>query len=261
MFFSRLRKLLVAWHYRILGILTRRNGFPKTINGFRFRIDAKYYRYHPSDYEADSFEFIRKHLKPGVVSLDIGAHFGVYAVFMQSISGSKVYSFEPASESRSILIRTLSLNQCGDRVEVLPLAVSAAPGMTTFYIAGNPVSEANSLVALRSDSSRKGYPVEITSIDVFCAERGISPGFLKIDAEGVELEILRGASSLFQRERPSGILGIHPFAYTNPVLQQETIWNLLTEYRMRITSAGKAVDREWFVAQTGIFDIHFEPLQ
>ena len=90
-------------YHVVLDAITFGTGIPVVINNFRLKLPAKYCRYFPKDYEESSFKFFKKNAKQGGVTLDIGAHIGLYSVFFSKLTNGKVYSFEPTPSTAAVL--------------------------------------------------------------------------------------------------------------------------------------------------------------
>ncbi len=258
--YSALKKV----YYVLLNAVTFGNGVTVTINNFKLKLPARYHRLFPRDYEASSFQFFEKNLKPGATILDIGAHIGLYSVFLATKSKGKVYSFEPTPDTGAVLRQTVAINKLQNNITVVPAAVSDKPGTATFYISKTEeIATGNSLVDVDFGENYKrdgGYEVEVVSIDDFVQKNNLQPSVLKIDAEGVELEVLRGAKNTFSTFRPAGILGVHPFAYSDKAGTLSEIWDLLKEYQLIIQMDGKAITKEEFCSKEDfVFDIEFLP--
>jgi len=257
-----LYKFLRKTFYQVLDALTKRRGVRVKVNGFSLRLPAHYYRMFPSDYEQDNFHFFKKVARRGMTCIDIGAHVGLYSVFMSKYGEGKVFAFEPTISSREILQKVVELNRCQQSITVVPAAVSEKNGKATFFVANAPLSMANSLVDIQfgdGDLWRSGYDVEVVSIDSFVEKKDLKVDFLKIDAEGVEVEVLKGAKDTFIKHRPSGTLGIHPFAYKNMLATMTEIWHLLETYNMEVFFDGKTITKENFLMKSEIFDVQFIP--
>lgn len=251
-------------YYFLLNTVTFGSGVTVSINNFKLKLPTKYHRLFPRDYESSSFNFFEKNLKPGSTILDIGAHIGLYSVFFAKKSKGHVYSFEPTPDTASVLRKTIEINKLQDYVTVVPAAVADKAGTATFYISKTEeIATGNSLVDVDFGENYKrdgGYEVEVVSIDDFVQKNNLQPSVLKIDAEGVELEVLRGAKNTFSTFRPAGILGVHPFAYTNKAATLGEIWDLLKEYQLIIQKDGKAITKEEFCSNEDfVFDIEFLP--
>lgn len=71
--------------------------------------------------------------------------------------------------------------------------------------------------------------IQTITLDAFCSELSLRPDLLKIDVEGAELLVLRGAAKLLGESRPTLILAVHP--YWLPAGQSpQQIFELLTSY-------------------------------
>lgn len=151
-------------------------------------------------------------LKPGDFVIDIGGSVGHYTALFSQIIGEngKVITFEPSPLARRIL--TKSLQRSGlKNVSVYPDAVSDGTKKYSkiVYRILNEGSESTVVEKLQS-KKRMGRlvaskKITMISIDQFIARERIGKkklSFLKIDAEGNEDRILKGASSVIQKNRP-----------------------------------------------------------
>jgi FkbM family methyltransferase len=148
--------------------------------------------YRQVTWNADEYRAFRADVSPGEVVLDVGANLGAYSLlFAEWVGpGGHVYAFEPAPEARRGLERHVRLNHYQDRVTISAAAMSAAPGVVQFRAAG-PHGD-NRIVAAGSGGGDR-IEVRTTSIDEFCATYRLAPTFIKVDVEGAELDVLRGA--------------------------------------------------------------------
>ena len=191
-----MRSLIKKLVYGLIDMLTSGKGVPKTFEGNKVRMPTKYFRYFPVGYEKDNFNFINKKVRPGMTILDIGAHIGLMStVFGKKVGPSgKVFAFEPTPTTVSTLKHTIAINDLAN-VSVEPFALSDQIGKLTFYISDNAVDNSNSLVNNhRVDRAEKGIEVDVYTVDNFVKDRNISKvDFMKIDVEGAELRVLKGA--------------------------------------------------------------------
>jgi FkbM family methyltransferase len=242
--------------YKALDIVTLGRGVKRRIGTESVRFPARWSRYYEQEYEPDTFRFLKRSLRPGSVMMDIGAHIGLFSVVAAKVVGAsgKVYSFEPTPFTRSVLSEVVELNGFSNVVEIRPEAVSDKPGVTTFFDTGDVISNANSLV--KTFRSREGIEVPVTSVDEFVGAKGITVSCLKIDVEGAELDLLKGARETLMSMRPAVRLGLHPPAITDNGQSLDEIWSLLDEYGLTPEFDGEVVDREWFCGQREIFDVN-----
>lgn len=250
--------------YKVIDVVTLGTGVPTKINGVKLKLPTKYFRLFPADYEKDNFEFFKKHIKQGDIILDIGAHIGLFAIFFAKLSKGKVYSFEPTPATLKWLKKTIDINHCNNIVTIVPKAISDKAGKAKFFVSPtSDISVANSLIGYEDGvmEVRDGsYEVDMISIDEFVKEKRIKPNILKIDAEGVELQLLKGAADTFLNCRPIATLGLHLFAYKNKKETLAEIWDILISYRMNIFIDEQPVTKEIFCSKEGwVFDVQLIP--
>ena len=128
---------------------------------------------------------------------DVGANIGQSAIrFKRAFPGATVYCFEPASTTFAKLCAT-----CGDHphIRCFQLAFSSKAGTCKMIVSGN--SPAYRLGS-SEDEGDHTEDVPLATVDGFCAEQCISRiNLLKIDTEGHDLEVLKGASELLRTHR------------------------------------------------------------
>jgi FkbM family methyltransferase len=262
-------QLVKTFVYRAIDLGTASRGVNRMIGGESVRFPARWCRWYAADYEPGTFAFLRAHCERDGSVMDLGAHIGLFTVVMARLVGAngRVFSFEPTPQTRAVLERTVRLNGCDTIVEARGEAVAGATGTATFYDTGDVLSNANSLV--HTGRSREGLEVPTIRLDDFVAERKISVGCLKIDIEGAELELLRGARQTFLSCRPTAMLSLHPVAIQEAGGSLAEIWELLQEYRLSVSSLNdgetaspresRSLDEGWFVRQEDMFDVALIP--
>ncbi len=148
--------------------------------------------------------FLWKVLRPGDTFLDVGAFHGVYSVVAgkRVTSRGRVIAFEPSPRDRRRL--QLHLRWNGIRsARVEPFAVSSTASETSFFqvVSGDPTR--NGLKPPASEDSVARITVQAISLDQYVAEAGLQRvDVMKLDVEGGELEVLRGAAAMFEKFRP-----------------------------------------------------------
>jgi FkbM family methyltransferase len=251
-------------YYFLLEKLTAGRGVGVKLNSCKLRLPARWYRSFPKDYENDNFMFFKKNMPANPVVIDIGSHIGLYAVFFAKEFNATVFSFEPAPATRKILNEVVEINNCKDKVFPSSAAISDKAGKAKFFIDTNfAISASNSLVdynigdGVQRDGS---YEVDLISIDEFAAQKSLKINVLKIDAEGVEVNVLKGAEKTFLEQRPVAILGLHPFAYKNKPETLGEIWDILIKYRMKIFMDGNTITKDKFCNNDWhVFDVQLLP--
>ncbi len=147
------------------------------------------------------FEAIRKHLPtfaPATI-FDVGANVGQSAVSFGAVfKNAGIYSFEPIRETYNGLVEK---TRSHPRIRTFRLALGSSPGHVPMVV--NPRSSTVSRVT--ATPPREMEHVETVPMgtgDSFCAAHKIERiGFLKIDAEGHDLEVLIGFGNMLTQQR------------------------------------------------------------
>jgi FkbM family methyltransferase len=136
---------------------------------------------------------------PAMVVLDVGAHLGYYSLLAAHL-GARVHSFEPSSATIPRLRRNLD-----GRATLVPCGVWSEKGKLEYRDFGEEHSAVGSFFAPKDGSL--GAPVatevvQVVSIDSYLDDEGIVPDLIKIDAEGAEEHVLRGAQDTIAKHHP-----------------------------------------------------------
>jgi FkbM family methyltransferase len=134
----------------------------------------------------------------GVNVIDIGANIGYYSILASRLIGpaKRVFSFEPQASMVTQLRRNIALNALSN-VEVFPFALADVPGTVTFHVPPEGLESLGSIYASGRFEVTKTFEVEAQRLDdVMKKLDNPKIGLLKMDAEGAELLILRGATEL-----------------------------------------------------------------
>ena len=145
-------------------------------------------------------DMFRQLVRPGGIVIDVGANIGGHAVPLAQQVGptGQVYAFEPQRITFGILCTNITLNAL---TNVWPIwAAAGHPQGTKSIIVPfmDPTQEAN-FGGLTLRSGREGDSVPIISLDTLPLP---ACTFIKIDVEGMEAEVLRGATGIISRFRP-----------------------------------------------------------
>ena len=143
---------------------------------------------------------MQRYLKPGMVVMDTGTHHGLYSLLAAKCVGSSgcVRSFEPSPRERKYLKQNLVINHCHN-VTVESIALGSSGGRSQLFVVEGDKDSCNSLRPPSEPVTSQKVPVEIQSLDEYLMNQGIEKvDFIKLDVEGGELEVLRGASRLLR---------------------------------------------------------------
>lgn len=157
------------------------------------------------DFEQMLEDFYRGLLKPGDACIDVGAHVGRHTLPMASCvaPSGRIFAFEPLPTAAGQLRATLAATpHLGELVELEECALSETAGETDFtYVQNNPGY--SGLLPRHYDTPvvTQIIRVAVHRLDDM-AERMPRIRYVKIDCEGGELRVLRGARDLLRRDRP-----------------------------------------------------------
>jgi FkbM family methyltransferase len=153
--------------------------------------------------EPFTVDWIERSIKPGDVFYDIGANVGPYSLIAAKATGNgaRVFAFEPSASSFHDLSRNVLLNGCAESIVPLPLALWSESRLLSFTY--HSLVPGASMHRVSSDL-RSQRPLTETIIgfrlDDLVERFGLRvPTHAKIDVDGYELEVLRGAKRTLAR--------------------------------------------------------------
>jgi FkbM family methyltransferase len=169
----------------------------------RWIVGAGIHRCWLGTYERQKQTAIKAHLERGMVACDIGANAGFYSLLMAGAVGKEglVYAFEPQPDNLNYLRRHLQLN--GIR-NVLASDEAVADFVGEARFAANRGSYQGRL----DEDGQLCVPV-VTLDHLFATGRLQPADLVKIDVEGAELNVLKGARKFLKRFRPVIFLATH----------------------------------------------------
>lgn len=211
--------------------------------------------------------------KDGVI-LDVGANIGVMALqFAELVPKGKVYAFEPTHEAGKRLRENIRLNpELSDRIEVIQTFISSGE-----IEAENIVAYASWKVDGKQDS-KPTHPVHLgqalstenvgmITLDAFADEKNLSRiDFIKIDTDGHEPDVLKGAKKCIQKFKPTIIfeIGKYVMEEKNISFQFYTDYFGSLGYTLMNSANGKIIDNSnWqkIIPNKGTIDILALPSQ
>ena len=142
-------------------------------------------------------------VRPGEVVVDVGANKGSYLYWMSRAVGSgRVVAFEPQPTLAAYLQQAVAVCNLSN-VVIEAKAVSDHTGNMTLYTPGDAASPGASLEeAVRSRGACGQIAVEVVRLDEYFANRPGRISVIKIDVEGHELAVFRGAQRILQEDSP-----------------------------------------------------------
>lgn len=142
---------------------------------------------------------------------DIGAHIGLVTLPIASTISAKgtVFAFEPGTSNRKFLEQHLRINEIKNVKVVADLIGEKSNNAADFYQS----SSDSGMNTITETGRRKGYKhtvVRQITLDEFCSLHQLQPQLMKIDVEGAELRVLKGAIKVLYQHKPTIFLSVHP---------------------------------------------------
>ncbi|MCF2971650.1 FkbM family methyltransferase [Synechococcus sp. Nb3U1] len=148
-------------------------------------------------------ELCKQILRPGMNVIDVGANVGVYTfLFARCVAQSgKVYAIEPTPGCLECLKSTTKQNKLNKVVQVIEAAVGEESGEV--YLVDEGVSVFNRIVTDPMSVVEETKPVEQITLDnLWVSEGEPTIDLLKVDAEGAEVPVLKGARKMLETCTP-----------------------------------------------------------
>ena len=202
---------------RVMRAWTRRKGLRVLINGEdEFVLNGVFVR--RLDYETAFYRSVMKRVRISGSVLDIGSYRGVYALGFAKRVGphGKVVAVEPNPSDAEILKKNVRANGFGDRVVLERRLFGSVAGRKPFeaveasgFFEGG-VSTAVAGTAHQAGRTTRPMQLEVTTVDAVVRALGVRPHVLKIDVEGMEWDVLRGAERTIFEFKPIVAVELHP---------------------------------------------------
>lgn len=150
--------------------------------------------------------FLEGVVRPGEFLFDVGANIGVYSI-VAARHGARVLAFEPSQPARSVLMTSARLNHVEGRITCLPYALSDR-NATGRFTSGLDVG--NHLIQDANPTAGASTEVEVRRLDDLLAgmPEAPVPRLVKVDVEGADLDVLRGAEQTLMQTRPFLIIEV-----------------------------------------------------
>jgi FkbM family methyltransferase len=180
--------------------------------------------------EPDTIAWLRRVVRPGMTVIDVGANVGQMTLEMAALvgAGGRVIAVEPGVGNLEYLRQHVQGNDLADRVTIVEAACAEADGgEVTFFVAsddgatgavgsGHNIVGADAIYKQNSQLQVREQRVPRVSIDGLCARLAVRPDVIKVDVEGAELMVVKGAQHTLALRGLVLRVGFHPFAFDDP---------------------------------------------
>lgn len=162
------------------------------------------------NYERRFSRAIATECTKGCIGFDVGGWHGYYAAIMAARGCSKVHVFEPLFSNCRQIRKLQDLNP-GLEIELHRIALSDNVGKAVFSVGSDTsMGSLESVRTCEDRARRREISVNVETLDSMVFVHALDPpNVIKIDAEGAELQILRGAERVLREIRPVLYIEIH----------------------------------------------------
>lgn len=197
-------------------------------------------------YDKAGIQFLKNHIRPGSVFVDIGANIGAYTLIASKIIGDKgtVFAFEPVNRINNCLLENINLNHFTN-VQVEKKALFEKN--TTLKL--NVSSDINlGMSSMYDHDEKSGVEELVTAIigDEYFSDKKLSHiELIKIDIEGAELFALKGLKQTLLNFKPLLMVELNELVLQSAKISKDQIIDFLKDcnYHMKgIDMAGKIVE-------------------
>ena len=164
-------------------------------------------------HEPEIFDIIKETVGLNKVCYDIGCHYAWFSVAWLSSGGEFVEAFEPSQDNGKIINETIEKNRYSSNLRLHDFALGDKAMTSKLYMfpgdsSRNYVQDSN--IKTNPNDLGRLKEIEIKSIDdLYYNDSLKKPDLMKIDVEGFEYKVLKGAKRLLTEIRPKVVVEIH----------------------------------------------------
>jgi FkbM family methyltransferase len=140
--------------------------------------------------------------------LDVGAYTGVFSLIASRDGGAhRCMAFEPNPVSYGKLVENVNINNAADRVQTINKGVGENAGSISLVVpalrtGSSAVQFITSKINRNTEEWKEIGSIQIDTIDSALSEERNPVDAMKIDVEGYELNVLKGATECLKRDKP-----------------------------------------------------------
>ena len=180
-------------------------------------------------YESEELKIVSEFFHPGEIFVDIGANVGNHTVFVaRFLSPLRVIVIEPNPAALAILKANIALNHLDSRVDASHLGI----GLSNISARAVAMTPAGNLGGTRLQFCEEQSGLRVVPGDALLFEHRID--FLKIDVEGMEIDVLDGLKRTIAEQRPRIFIEVD-----NPNVGKFFEWTKINNYYIAASSSGR----------------------
>lgn len=175
-------------------------------------------------YENDILKELEKYIPTNAVIIDIGTNIGNHSIYWATqLNPKQIYAFEPIDTTFKILEKNIALNNLEETIKPYNIGLSDEKSTAIISEYSNDNIGGTSITKC---TDKKGLSIKVDTLDnIKIPETKID--FIKIDVEGHEILVLKGAEETLKKHKPLIFIEIFPDNFT-------TVNDLLTNYGYKI---------------------------
>jgi FkbM family methyltransferase len=190
-------------------VFTTKYNFLMNLDTYEYLMSGYFFMGETNPYET---KMLRKKLKPEDTFIDVGTHIGWYSLNAAQVVGikGKVVAFEPNPACIDVMEKNVKLNKLSNLV-LEKIALSDKEGEFDFWIGddmgGSFIKE--NTQRLTVDRKIKKVKVKAMTLDAYCKKHQVKNiTLMKIDVEGAEMQVLKGAKNTLKKFEPDLIMEV-----------------------------------------------------
>jgi FkbM family methyltransferase len=204
--------------------------------------------YIKKSYESTELEWCAKWLSDGDSLIDCGANIGYYSACLSQLHNLKKVLAIEGNETCATRCQVAFTELKLQKVELIR-AILHSDESRSLHIPDLPGQEGLQHLEEAPDGVAK---VKTTTLDNLASERNINPSLIKIDCEGAETEILRGAKELLSKTRPAWLIEVNDDALKKAGTHREELFLVLTEANYKLFHIASAFAKQPFGVEVGV---------
>ncbi len=190
-------------------------------------------------FEPETYHIYKKLIRPGFNIIDIGANIGAHTIHFSKLTGEKgkVYAFEPTDYAFNKLSKNVSLNKdfTSNTTITQALLINEVNDQTPQVIP--------SRWPLNANKSDNAHPVHLGVFESLNNAQKIrlddwyeglgqpTINLIKIDVDGFEIDVLRGANNLLKKQKPIMVMEFAPYVFEERGYHFNDLISLLNEHQ------------------------------
>jgi FkbM family methyltransferase len=211
-----------------------------SVNGYKMKLNMAHRMaslvYWRGAHEWAPMFLMQKEVKKGMTFYDVGANIGEFALFAANLVGAegKVCAFEPMNDTFKTLQENVAINNYQKRVLPYNIALSDHQGeadlfAATEYTALGSMEDGFHTMYAQDDRSVFVHKTRLETMDDMQKELP-APDFLKVDVEGAELLVLKGALKTLEKSHPKILLEFNKDTFEAAGYTQQEVLDLLKRF-------------------------------